>query len=130
MMPLAGRQVEFKRAGVGQVIMLQRRAVKKIRAADQIEKTSERIDLTTTALVEVFDFIDTLIVSPDDRQFVEDNLLSGKIAWEELVAALGGAPADKGADDEAPKPVKKAPKKSPKAATAAKTVATRGRAKR
>lgn len=127
---LAGRPVEFKRAGIGQVIMLQRRAFRKLKTADGIEEDTGRNELSTTALVEVFDFIDTLIVSEEDRQYVEDGMLSGEIDWEDVVGALGGGPRNSVADDEVPPVKKRAPRKSPKAASAAQTVANRGRAKR
>lgn len=113
-MTLAGREITFRRAGIGQVIMLQRRAFKKIKAADGLEEDQERVDMTTTALVEVFDFIDTLIVGEDDRQFVEDQMLAGAIGWEEIVRVLAGGAPEPAADDEVPR--KKVPRKSPKAA--------------
>lgn len=134
-MTLAGREIVFRRAGIGQVIMLQRRAVKKIKAAEDVTDDARRVDLSTTALVEVFDFIEHLIVSDDDRQFVEDKMLTGEIVWEDLVHALGGGDIQKQMpDDQAPAPRKSTAKKTPKAApvkaSAAKTVASRGRTKR
>jgi len=130
-MPLAGREIEFRRAGVGQVIMLQRVYVRATRLADGQADSQKRVDLVGSAMVQILDFIDSLMVNPDDRVFVEEKMLCGEIGYEDLIAALGGGKkADDTPDDQAPAAVKRAPKKSPKAAPAAKTVASRGRAKR
>jgi hypothetical protein len=129
-MPLAGREITFRKANLGQVIMLQRLYIRAGRQADQQADEGTRVDLMGSAMVKVLDFIDSLMVHDEDRAFVEERMLAGEIDINDLTAALGGGPSDKPADDEAPKPRKAAPKRSPKAAPAAKTVATRGRAKR
>lgn len=128
-MPLAGREVTFRRAGIGQVIMLNRTARKRLDEAENAPDT-QRAEVTSRAMAKVLDFIESLIVDPADREFVEDQMLQGNIGWEELMSALSGGPSNEPADDEAPKPAKTAVKKSPRTAPAAKTVASRGRTKR
>lgn len=128
-MTLAGRQILFRRANLGQVIMLQRIYVRASKQADKEPTEDVRVDMMGSAMVKVLDFIDSLMVNEDDRIFVEEQMLAGQIGINDLMSALGGGPKPEApADDEAPKP--RAVKKSPKAAPAAKTVATRGRAKR
>lgn len=127
-MTLAGRPITFRRAHVGQILMLQRGAMRAISQAQQEQGEDKRIAGVSTAMVRVLDFIDSQIVSPDDRQFVEDQMLAGTISWEDLTKALGGPQAVQAPDDEAPKP-KRAPRKSPRAASA-KAVANRGRTQR
>lgn len=131
-MTLAGRQVEFRKAHVGQILMLQRTAMRSVASAEDDGKDdSARVEAVSAGIVKVLDFIDKLIVKDEDRQFVEDKMLDGEISWDQLARALAGGEApDETADDEPPKPKKNAAKRSPKAAPAAKTVAARGRAKR
>jgi hypothetical protein len=116
-MPLAGREIEFRRPALGQVLVLERmyhREVKNNKDAE--EKVRNRA--MTGVLVRTLDFIDTLVVVEDDRQFIEDQMLAGTIDWPDVMRVLsGGKGGDSGEDDEAPKPVKRAPKKSPKAAS-------------
>lgn len=140
-MTLAGREVMFRRTHVGQVIMLQRTAM---RAVTQAQKDSgdegERVGAVSAGIMKVLDFIDRMIISEDDRQFVEDKMLEGEITWEQLARALAGG-KESTEDDEAPEP--RAPRKSPKAAPVDLTgkkpaqivsktakAASRGRAKR
>lgn len=136
-MPLAGRQILFKRASLGQVIVLRRNAERMIKLAESEEGQGVAV---VQSVVKTLDFIETLIVSEQDRQFIEDEMLAGNIDWQDLVKVIGGAP-DERADDEPVKPVRRAPKKSPKAApvavpevaavrTPAKKVTPRGRPKR
>lgn len=132
-MTLAGREISFKRPLLGQIIVLERSA-RRIMEATRKQGGDEGVAITR-AMVRTLDFIETLIVSDDDRQFVEDHMMSGDIDWMDLIKSLsGGLDEDTPADDEAPKPVKRAPRKSPKAApvakATAKTVASRGRTKR
>lgn len=140
---LAGRVITFRQTHLGQVLMLQRKGLRAIRNAQELSATEERVNGLSQAMMDVLDFIDKQIIDPDDRQFVEDKMLEGKIRWEELMGVLGGGKQEQVADDEAPaKPTRKAPKKSPKAAPVAvpevdpvrtpakKSVASRGRTKR
>lgn len=124
---LAGRPVTFKRATLGQVMMLHRQARNKVKAAE--ENPDLQGHELTDAIILTLDFVEKMIVSPQDRQFVEDQMMEGNIDYLDLVAALGQR-SEAPPDDQAPKPVKRAPRKSPKAAPAAKAVASRGRTKR
>lgn len=112
---MAGREIAVRRAALGQILVLQRlfeRARRKGETDPQDQGES-----MTTVVIKAMDFIDTLILDPVDRQFVEDQMLAGAVSWEEVLAIIsGGKGEDETADDEAPKPVKRAPRKSPRAA--------------
>lgn len=125
-MILAGRQIVFRRASLGQLIILRRSAERMIKLAESADGDGSTV---LAAVVKTLDFVETLIVSEDDRQFVEDQMLAGNVDYLDLFKALGGGGDDQ-ADDQAPKPVKRAPRKSPKAAPVAKKVTPRGRPKR
>lgn len=131
-MTLAGRRILFRKTHVGQIMMLQRTAMRSVtQAAEEGQDELTRINAVSTGILKVLDFIDKLIVNPGDRQFIEDKMLEGTITWEQLVACLGGGRQEQEvADDEAPQPKKTAAKRTPRAASAAKTAVTRGRAKR
>lgn len=111
----AGREIEFRRAMLAQVIILERlyhRQMKQANASGEDDKGKA----LSSVLVRTLDFIDTLVVDEDDRQFIEDQMLAGNIDWPEIMEVLSGGRDGGPADDETPKPVKRAPKKSPKAA--------------
>lgn len=133
-MTLAGRQIMVKAPTLGQILVLHRTTMRMIKQAESDEDDQGKA--LTSAITRTLDFIDTLIIDEDDRQFVEDQMLAGKIDWQELMAILAqDKDANEPDDDQAPKPVRKAaPKKSPKAARVAPvkatTAAARGRAKR
>jgi hypothetical protein len=125
-MTLAGREIIFRAPGLGQVIMLQRLAGKSIKAATDAPEGDEGLQQVLLGYSRVLDFIETLIVSPDDRIFVEEQTLAGNIEFADLMKALAGGKQDPDTpDDETPAPLKRTPRKS-----AAKTVGTRGRTKR
>jgi hypothetical protein len=129
-MPLAGREIEFRHPLLGQVLILDRFARKAVKAASESEG-EESGRTMMSAIARTLDFIQTLVVSEDDKQFLEDQMLAGTIDWPDVMAALsGGTRKETVADDQAPPARKRAPKKSPKAAPAAKTVASRGRTQR
>lgn len=126
LMTLAGREIMFREPLLGQVLILDRFAR---RAARQVRDSTEQDQghAMMTAIARTLDFIETLVVQEDDRQFIEDKMLEGVIDWQQIMGALsGGKGKDDIPDDQAPAPRKSAPRK----ATAAKSVASRGRAKR
>jgi len=129
-MVLAGREVMFRKATLGQVLMLQRMYVRAAKASEDLQGDQERIDMMGSAMVKVLDFIDTLIIDPDDRQFVEDGMYAGTIDYKDLVGALGGQKADPSPADDAA-PVRK-PSATKRAASkkVAKSVASRARTQR
>lgn len=131
---LGGREIQLRRPNLGQILMLQRIAQRNIKSVkDSGKDDHELARVTQDAMVRVLDFIDTLFLSEEDRLFVEDEMIAGKITHEEIFSLLTGE-QDKAAEDDAPPPVKKtAAKRSPKAAPVkkvAKTAAPRGRTKR
>lgn len=128
-MKLAGRDVLFRRPLLGQIIVLRRNAQRKMKQAEG--EAGDAGQALTAALIKIMDFIETLIVSEQDKEFVEEAMLAGTVDWQDLLRALSGGQDDEPvADDEPAKPVKKAVKRSPKAAPKAIAAATRGHAKR
>lgn len=110
---LAGRKIMFKRASLGQILILERTTKRMISKAEGDPEDHGRA--MVEAVIKTLDFVETLIVSEQDRQFVEAKMLEGEIDYLDVIVALGGQD-DPVPDDEEPKPVKKAPRKSPKAA--------------
>lgn len=114
-MTLGGRDILFKRPLLGQILILQRTAKRRIAEAENDPEDEGKA--LTAAMIKTLDFIETLIVHEQDRQFVEDGMFNGTIDYRDLLKAMsGGQTVSETADDEAPKPVKRAVKKSPKAA--------------
>jgi len=128
-MTLAGRQIEFRRATLGQVLLIERAYHQAAKRAQGESDDGTRMEIHSSALVKVLDFIESLIVSQDDRDFVEEKMLAGEVDFPELLAALGGGKGSTAtADDEAPKKAIK--RAASKKVAPAKSVASRGRTKR
>jgi len=140
-MPLAGRDIEFRKPLLGQILVLNRLAQRGIKAAREGDD-EERGRAMTASVARTLDFIETLIVHDEDKIFVEDAMLAGTIDWADVMKVLaGGRESDDTPDDEAPRPIARAPKKKAETADAAvtkmaaarpaaKTVASRGRTER
>lgn len=129
-MPLAGRDIEFRRPALGQVLVLERMYHREVKSNKDAEERARNAAMTSV-LVRTLDFIDTLVVAEDDRQFIEDQMLAGKIDWPDVLKVLSGGRGGRDEDDDAdPQPVKRIPRKSPKASPAAKKVAPSARTKR
>lgn len=119
---LLGREMSFRRASQGQILLIQRIAQRSRRDADKDETA---LGAAYTALmVRILDVIDTLFVDPQDRDDVEQAVLQRELDVEDLMPILSGKRPDAPADDEDPPAIKR---KTPKAA-AKKTAARRGRA--
>jgi len=119
--PLAGRDIEVRPVSAGQVMILQRFRMRAQQIIDSGTEGQENpmIDIINKTLV----VVDSLIVKQEDREFVENGLLTGTIDHSDLLPIIGGKPAE-------PKtPRKTAVKRTPKAA-AVKAAAPRGRTKR
>lgn len=112
-LPLAGRDVVFRRATLGQILVLERTTKRMISKAESDPKDHGRA--MVDAVIRTLDFVERLIISEDDRQFVEEKMLEGVIDYLDVIKALGGRD-DPVPDDEEPKAIKRAPKKSPKGA--------------
>lgn len=125
-MTLGGREIMFKRAILGQVLILERLYHRAMKRAKDLGDADNGRELTGVVM-KTLDFIDTLVIDPDDRQFIEDEMLAGTIDWEEVLGALGGGKKETVEDDEAPKAIKRKPATK---AAAAKKVASRARTKR
>lgn len=114
-MPLAGRDIEFRYPALGQVLVLERMYHRERNKSKDSDDKAQGVAMTSV-LVRTLDFIDTLVVVESDRQYIEDQMLAGTIDWPDVLAVLSGGKGGQDEDDADPKPVKRAPKKSPKAA--------------
>ena len=139
-MMLGGREITFRNPALGQVLLLHRMYAKAIKRAEGDEQDASRQDVMSDAMVRVLDYVESLIVSEDDRAFVEDGLWKGDIDFTDVLKALSGGKREDAAaaDDEAPvnraaKRAKKAVAKTPKATAAKaayKSVGSRARTQR
>jgi hypothetical protein len=120
MASLAGREIEVREVSPGQLMMLQRfrmRAQALLDGADPDPHNMAMVDVLNKSLM----VVDSLIVHQEDREFIEEAMLTGKLDHLALLALLSGKPED---------PKKKTvAKRSPKAAPG-KAAAPRGRTKR
>ena len=112
-MTLAGREIMFRRAKLGQILILNRVTQRMIGKAEGDPQDQGKALMS--AVVKTLDFVDKLILDEDDRQFVEDQMMEGTIDYLDILKALGGK-GDQTPDDEEPKLIKRPPKRSPKAA--------------
>lgn len=110
----------FRRPIAGQLIILRRRLLRLQEKASQTTDEQERLELSNQLVIDTLNVVESLIVSPQDAEFLENAMLTGKVGHEDVMAVLGMKFDD-------PKPVK-ATKRPAKAA--AKTTANRGRTKR
>lgn len=122
--PFAGRDIRFRRPIAGQLIILRRRLLRLQEKASQTTDEQERLQLSNQLVIDTLNVVESLIVNPEDAEFLENAMLMGKVGHEEVMAVLGMKFED-------PQPVK-ATKNTAKttAKTATKTTANRGRTKR
>lgn len=114
-MELAGRNVEFRPPTDAQTLVVHRILARAQQEMD--ESGSDVVGRGTIAqIAKIMDVLDSMVVAPVDREFLEQKILDRTLDFQELLTAFNEASAD--SDD---KPVaKKAPAKK----------ATRGRARR
>lgn len=119
-MQVGDRMVAFRQPAIGQLLILQRRAHKARSQADKEADPQIRADKMMQLIASTLDVIESLIVSPEDVEHVEEAMLLGKIDYSDLMDALAGG-------------IKETKEAKKKATPAKKTVAkavTRGRTKR
>lgn len=114
-MDLAGRDVLFRYPIPGQLIMLRRRVLRIQEQSLATEDSHEKQRLESQLIIDTLDLVESLIVDPDDVEYVEQAMLHGRVTHEQVMDVLR-------TKREEQKPVKKA--------AARKTVASRGRTKR
>lgn len=116
---LAGRDIVFRYPLAAQLIILRRKLLIMGQQAEQTEDQTELAQLSSNLISYTLDVVESLIVNPEDVQFLENAMLTGKVDHTEVMDVLSAKREDE-------KPVRKR--------TAAKTVtkaaANRGRTKR
>lgn len=109
-----GRLMWFKPPSTGQLILLQRFRMQ----LKGIANNDSGYQLIMSVSMKTLNVIDSLFLDSADRDWVEDQLISGKLEVSELIPILAGGNASVDTpDDVAPK--KKAVKKAVKAAPTA-----------
>lgn len=111
-----GRLMWFKPPSTGQLILLQRFRMQ----LKGIVNNDNGYNLIMSVSMKTLNVIDSLFLDPDDRDWVEGQVIAGKLEVNELMPILAGGNASvETPDDVAPAPKKKAAAK--KAAKAAPT---------
>lgn len=98
--------------------MLRRRLLRLQQEANSTVDEKRRLELGNQLVIDTLTLVESLIVDPQDAQFLEESMLVGKVGHEEVMAVLAKKPEDD-------KPAKKTARKTP-----AKAVANHGRTKR
>lgn len=129
---LAGREILFNKTSPGQVTVMQR-YIERIRAQMDGVDDAAMGELFTKINRVMLDVVDTRFAKEEDRDWVEQQMMQGKLEISELLEVLrNGAPhTPRPADDDTPPtPAKRPGRKTPAAKkAAAKKAATSRRAK-
>lgn len=126
---LLGREMQFRKAKRGQLLMLFRMRGKLKNMPDDTD-SRQMWDSLNTVTERMLDLIDSLFLDENDREDVERAMINGTLDIDDLTPLLGGGvESEQVADDEDPKPRKTAGRKAP-AKRAAKKVANGARTKR
>lgn len=119
-----GRTIAFYMPIDGQILMLQRFRAQLAGAKDYSDEDKGRLVLSVQ--MKTLNVIDSLFVSPDDRNWVEEQMIAGKVTIIDLMPILsGGKSAVIVADDADVTPKKKAAKKAATPTPAARKAANR-----
>lgn len=113
---LAGRSILFKRAKPGQLLMLQRLLEGLRSKMDTAASDTERGNLFIRLNKHSLDMIESLVVQPEDVEFLQEKMLLGVLDVEDLRPVLSGGKTPEAVPDDAP-PKKRAPRKPPHKAT-------------
>ena len=105
---LAGRDITFRAPTAGQLIILRRRLLRLQQEASQAPDEAKQLELASDLVMVTLSVVESLIVNPQDVEFIEESMLLGKIDHTEVMAVIG-------MKAEQPEPVKKAAKKTAKA---------------
>jgi hypothetical protein len=109
---LLGRDMQFRRITPGQQLLM----VRMSRRAQGQLKDGDADTIYADLMIKMLDMIESLFVSDQDRQDVEDALLTGKLPLEELQQVALGAKAKEEVPDDADPVVAPKALKSKKAA--------------
>lgn len=125
---LLGREMQFRKAKRGQLLMLFRMRGR-LKAMPDDTDTRQMWDNLNAVTERMLDLIDSLFLNEKDRADVEEAMIKGALDIDDLIPLLGNTDTADQDDDEDPKPKKTAGKKAP-AKKAAKKVANGARTKR
>lgn len=119
-----GKTIEFYMPIDGQILMLQRFRAQLTGASKFSDEDKARLVLSVQ--MKTLNVIDSLFVDTDDRDWVEDQMIQGKVTILDLMPILsGGRSAAKPDDDANVAPKKKTAKKAAAPTTAARKAANR-----
>ena len=110
---LLGRKIWFKYPERTQILMLERFRMQ-AKAAARLEDDKQAVPAILSVTMKTLNVIDALFIDPDDRDWVEEQMVAGKIQAEDLFPVLSGGKVSKEpADDADPAPKKAAGRKAP-----------------
>lgn len=95
---LLGRDMQFRPVSPGQLVLISRMAQRAMRQVDE----GETVAAFNSLMVKMLDLIESLFVSEQDRQDVEDAMLAGKISLEEVQSIAFGGKTEPAPDDADP----------------------------
>jgi hypothetical protein len=126
---VCGRAIVFYMPIDGQILMLQRFRAQLTGAKDYSDEDKAKLMLSVQ--MKTLNVIDSLFADPGDRDWVEEQMIAGKVSILDLLPILsGGRSAAKPADDADVAPKKKAAKKAAAVPTPAARKAANRRADR
>lgn len=99
---IGGREILFKPPTDAQLLMVGRLTRTSRQFAEAKEEELDRVQITggVEKMSMILDIIDSMVVSPVDRDWLEEQIINGSLDLQELVGALDGG-------EEPAKPVKK-----------------------
>lgn len=85
---LAERDIQFRYPLAGQLIMLRRRVLRLQAQVEGSKDNTEKVKLEAQLIVDTLDLVESLIVNPEDAEFLEQAMLLGKVDHEQVMDVL------------------------------------------
>ncbi len=133
---IGGREIWFKPPTDAQVLMMSRmqRIGRQISSHENIdpgdEQARKQLFDGVDRLSKILDIVDSMVISPTDRDFLEDGIVKGTIGLPDLVSAIRGPEQEEGNRAQKRAAVRKAPAKKTAAKKAAKKAPAKKTAKK
>lgn len=111
MVPLAGREIEFQPPTDAQFLVVHRILGRTKRAMD--ESTDERANSAVmTDIAKILDVLDSMVVDPKEREFLERKIIDRTLDFKELLDAFTEAGRERKEEQERAAPAKKVAKRA------------------
>lgn len=92
--PLAGRDILFRAPIPGQLIILRRRLTRIQQEASATEDLDTQSKLAVQLIVDTLDVVESLIVNPEDQEFLEQAMMRGLVSHEQVIDVLNMKPGE------------------------------------